>query len=296
MQAAPLVIVNPVAGPNAQRLLERDRLRRALDRIGLAGEWLETTRERDADALIESHPGTGPVVIIGGDGTVQAAARALRGGDRPLCIVPRGSGNVLAQSLSLSPRLSEALGLLERGEARRVDVGTLDGEPVLLGVGMGTDARIVREADRQLKKQFGVFAYLVGAARTLPVEHHDFEIVIDGEAREARGTSVLVANFGTRIGPWTFPPHADGRDGALDVAVLRAETFEQTLQLMASPILPSRSSEKGVEVWRGRDVRVRTQFSLPVQVDGEDRGDRLEVHCTLTPGDLPVLVPRSVGA
>ncbi len=286
-----LVVVNPVAGPTAGRLLERDRLTRALRGAGLSGEWVETTADRDADEIIADRAETGPVVVIGGDGTVQAAARALRGGDRPMLIVPRGSGNILAQRLGLSPRLSAALDLLHHGQVRRVDVGSVAGEPFLLGVGIGVDARIVREADRRLKKQVGVFAYLVGAARTLPIEHHDFEIEIDGEVVHERGASVLVANFGTLIGPWTFPPRADGFDGRLDVAVLKAETLDQTLSLLASPILPPETVQKGVWVRRGQRVQVRATRALPLQIDGEDHGDRALFACEVVAADLPVLVP-----
>ena len=45
MDPAPLVIVNPVAGPSASRLLERDRLKLALRRRGLSPDWIETQVE-----------------------------------------------------------------------------------------------------------------------------------------------------------------------------------------------------------------------------------------------------------
>ena len=286
-----LVVINPVAGAHAQRVLERDRLRRALERAGLEPVWHETTPERGADRIIAEHPGDEPVVVIGGDGTVQSAARELVGGYRPLLVVPRGSGNVLAQRMSLSPRLDRALATLRRGEVRRVDVGTLGGEPFVLGVGMGLDARVIREADRRLKQQVGKLAYLVSVARNLPVQHHDFELEVDGHTISERGASVMVANFGTMIGPFVYPESADGTDGHLDVAVMKARTLEQSISVLAGPLLPREQADKGVRVHRGTHVRVRCEDDLAVQIDGEDRGDHCEVVCGMRERSLPVIVP-----
>lgn len=287
-----LVVINPVSGPNTQRVLERDRLHRALERAGLPATWEETTPERDADRIIEESSSEGPVVVIGGDGTVQAAARALADGDRPMVIIPRGSGNVFARHLDISPRLDAALRLLREGEIRRVDVGSLGGEPFLLGVGIGIDARVVREADRRLKRQVGKLAYWVSVAKNLPVKHHDFELEIDGRTVSERGVSVMVANFGTRIGPFPYPEQADGTDGQLDVAVMKAETIEQVFGLLGAPLLPKELADKGVKTYRGHHVRVVADGPMAVQVDGEDQGDHHEFVCSVRERVLPVLVPR----
>ena len=290
--ASALVVINPVAGPNAQRVLERDRLRRALKRAGLPEDWEETTRERGADRIIQDHPGDGPVVVIGGDGTVQAAARALAGGDRPLAIVPRGTGNILAQSLELSPRLGPALKLLREGRIVRVDVGSLGGEPFLLGVSMGLEARVIREADRRLKSQVGKLAYFVSIAKSLPVEHHDFELEIDGKTHHESGASVMVANFGTRAGPFVYPDTADGTDGRLDVAVMKAGNLEQMIGLLGSPLLPKEMRDKGLVIHRGRHARVTSADAVAVQIDGEDAGDHRQIDCGLRERALAVFVPK----
>lgn len=286
-----LVVINPVAGPNAQRVLERDRLKRALEKAGLPPEWEETTPDHGADKIIQEDDGDGPVVVIGGDGTVQAAVRQLAGGERPLAIVPRGSGNVFALHLGLSPRLDAALALVQKGKVRHVDVGSLGGEPFLLGVGMGIDARVVREADRRWKRQVGKLAYFVSVAKNLPVEHHDFEIEVDGKTHAERGVSVMVANFGTRIGPFVYPEDADGDDGRLDVAIMKAETIEQVVGLLGSPILPKGMADKGIRTYRGTQVRVRSDRPMATQIDGEDVGDHREFVCGVRERVLPVLVP-----
>jgi diacylglycerol kinase family enzyme len=291
MDSAPLVIVNPVAGPSASRLLERDRLKLALRRRGLEPTWIETRVDYDAGQIIEDHPGDGPVVVIGGDGTVQPAASRLCGGDRPLLAVPRGSGNVFARSLGVPLLLDQALRVLKRGRTERVDVGRMAGEVFLLGVGIGLDANVIRGADRSLKRRVGGLAYIYSAAQNLPVEHYDFEIEIDGRRLRERAAAIHVANFGTRAGPFVLPPMADGHDGLLDVVIMRAEGLEETLNLLASPLMPDPHLSKAARYERGRRVSVRANRDLPVQLDGEDRGDHPGLFCEIEPGALPVLVP-----
>jgi diacylglycerol kinase family enzyme len=291
MSTRALVILNPVAGPSTPRVLQRDRLGRALREAGLQEVWHETTPERNADRIIAEHPGEEPVVVIGGDGTVQAATRALLGTERSLLVIPRGSGNILAQRMKLSPRLSTTLRLLRTPKVKKVDVGSLGGEPFLLSVGMGVDALAVREAGRHLKNQVGKLAYVVGAARALPVRHHDFELIVDGRRIEERGASVMVANFGTHIGPLVYPPDADGTDGRFDVAVMKTETPEQAFALLGASLFPKDASEKGVKIYHGCEIRVRCDEALAVQVDGDDRGDHRELVCTLRPRALHLIVP-----
>ena len=97
--------------PHLGRLeaLERDRLERALRRLDHPPDWIETQVDYDAGQIIDDNPGDGPVVVIGGDGTAQAAATRLCGGDRPLLAVPRGSGNVFARALQIPVLLDRAL-------------------------------------------------------------------------------------------------------------------------------------------------------------------------------------------
>lgn len=292
MDTAPLVIVNPVAGPAASRLLEKDRLKAALRRRKLPAEWIETREDYDAGAIVRDHPGDGPVVVVGGDGTVQAAAGELVGTDRPLLPIPRGSGNMLARSLHIPVLIDRALDLLERGRVLRVDVGRIGEEVFLLGAGIGLDADVIRGAHRAIKRRVGGLAYVLSATQLLPVDHHDFEIEIDGRRFHERAASIHVANFGTRVGPFVLPPGADGTDGQLDLVVMRAQGLEEVLELLTTPLRPDPRHSKAVRFERGSEIQVNAAGPLPVQVDGEDEGDHPGLHCRLEPASLPVLVPR----
>jgi diacylglycerol kinase (ATP) len=287
----PLIVLNPAAG-FGQRGPDPDKLRRALRRAGLPDRWVETTQDCDADELIRRSPGRGPVIVMGGDGTVQAAARALAGGDRPMVIVPVGSGNVVALRLALPFQVDAALSAVKDGVVRRVDLGLCRDQPFLLAMGIGMDGRLMRQADRQAKNKLGKLAYLWFALRNFPSRHHRFELTIDGKRESANVASVVIANFGTQVGPWVFPPDAQGEDGQLDVALIRMASLRHVIGVVTSPLRPGRKRHPGVRLFRASTVSVRCERPLPLQLDGEDLGDHTEFDVTIQHGALPLLVTR----
>ena len=284
----PLVILNPAAG--SAHALDEGRLRAQLTASRLPSVWTETTPDRGADRIIRESPHRGAVIVLGGDGTVREAARALRGGDRPLAVVPLGTGNVMALRLDIPLTVPEALRVVREGVIRRTDLGICKGEPFLLTVGMGIDGLLVRESNRDRKRQMGKMAYLWSAARNMPVAHHRYQITLDGETVEEDGASVVVANFGTQVGPWIFPPDSDGGDGVLDVAVLKAATLEETVSLLAAPFRLKPREHRGLRLYRAKSVRVECERPVAQQIDGDYIGDASVVEASIEARSLPVMV------
>ena len=72
----------------------------------------------------------GPIVAVGGDGTVHEVASALRGSDIPLGIIPFGSGNDYAITQGISRKnIDEAIDVLINGVDRRCAAWRLEGFP-----------------------------------------------------------------------------------------------------------------------------------------------------------------------
>ena len=72
----------------------------------------------------------GPIVAVGGDGTVHEVASALRGSDIPLGILPFGSGNDYAITQGISRKdLDQAIDVLANGVDRRCAAWRLEGFP-----------------------------------------------------------------------------------------------------------------------------------------------------------------------
>ena len=72
----------------------------------------------------------GPIVAVGGDGTVHEVASALRGSDIPLGIIPFGSGNDYGITQGISRKnIDEAIDVLINGVDRRCAAWRLEGFP-----------------------------------------------------------------------------------------------------------------------------------------------------------------------
>jgi len=72
---------------------------------------------------------------------------------------------------------------------------------------------------------------------------------------------------------------------------MRAEGLEEALNLLVAPLMPDSRVNKAVRYERARRVEVHAREDLPVQLDGEDRGDHPGLHCEIDEAALPVLVP-----
>ena len=93
------------------------------------------------------------IVAAGGDGTIRNAAAALIATDMPLGIIPVGTGNVLAHEIGLAAHPDGDRAHAARGARRQVACAQANGEPFLLMVGAGFDARVVAALDQRLKSQ-----------------------------------------------------------------------------------------------------------------------------------------------
>jgi diacylglycerol kinase family enzyme len=225
------------------------------------------------------------LVVIGGDGSVHAAVRALdRAGaldpGEPVGIVPRGTGNDFASALGLPRDPVEAAAVVLAGRARPVDLLRDDaGGLVINAVHAGVGARASAEAAR-FKDSLGVAAYPLGAAiagvtssgSDLRVEADGAVVGSDGAGWAADGsTGVLMAgvcNGPTIAGGTPLAPDAVPDDGAADVVVCTA-TGPVARAAFATALRTGRHVDRpDVRVVRAREVSFRGG-SLELVADGE---------------------------
>jgi diacylglycerol kinase family enzyme len=138
------VILNPASG-SAGRDSTPERIVELFAAEGRAATVLAAgpgrTLADQTRAAIEA--GCRVAVAAGGDGTVNAVATALLGGDIPLGVLPMGTLNHFAKDLGLPLELAEAVRVAARGTVRRVDVGQVNGRVFLNNSSIGVYPRVV---------------------------------------------------------------------------------------------------------------------------------------------------------
>ena len=294
-----LVITNPAAARTAP--LAVNAVMSTLRAAGWEAEVLATGGPGDARKLAEYgvSEGVDVVAVFGGDGTTMQAAAGLVGTEVALGVIPGGTGNLLAGNLRIPASPARAAKVLVSARPKPFDLGRMErpGGPQYFAVacGAGYDARVMAGTLSKHKRRWGMAAYVATTLRLIPdIRSTLHAITIDGVEYEANAAMVLVANCGevipplVRLGPGITPD-----DGMLDVVVMRANNFSQSVRAVWDllRITPGALGEGAyVGYARGREVRVESDPVQPVQLDGEPGGET-PFSASVIPGAIKVMVP-----
>jgi len=305
------VIFNPVSGQG-----DPDERRRAISEAlaehGYTCQEMATTKEKGARELAEEalKNGVGLLAVSGGDGTVIEALSALVGSGVPVAIFPAGTGNLLSVNLGLPKTVPDAVHAALFGDRRALDMAKIVSQTgprkkpipndkemyfaILAGVGL--DAKIITDADRETKNKLGVFAYLLSAFRNLGHRSVVVRIRLDDSNRiiRRRAKSVMVANMGRIQGGLDMIPGALPDDGLLEIAILKAETLGQWFRLTLSLLTRRMREDPGVEYMKARKVEVSLARAQPMQFDGEETDTpRTSFSVEVAPKVVEVMVPKT---
>jgi YegS/Rv2252/BmrU family lipid kinase len=294
------VVFNPVSGRGSAQLREV-AIRRALDDAGLDVLWLPTTPADSGEAATGAAlaDGRDMVMVAGGDGTVRGCASALAGSGVPLAVLPSGTGNLLARNLGIPTTLQDALSVAVTGERQSIDIGLVDAgaessTSFVIMAGLGFDAAMLRGTNAAIKRQRGSMAYVESGLRELRYPQSQFVLTLDGSPPIPRRAScVLVANVGRIQGDIAVVRDAQPDDGLLDVAVIRARTVSDWLQVAARITLRGRWGDVRVETFRARSIHIESDAQHPLQYDGEVVAAlHHQVSIGVQPAALTVCVPQ----
>ena len=294
-----LLITNPAAARTEP--IAVNTVLRTLRNAGWQAEALATGGPGDARLLAEYgvNEGVDVVAVFGGDGTTMQAAAALVGTDIALGVIPGGTGNLLAGNLRIPASPARAARALVNARPKLFDLGRMDrpagAQYFAVACGAGYDARVMAGTLSEHKRRWGMAAYVATTLRLMSELRSSLHsITIDGVEYEANAALVLVANCGEVIPPFVkLGPGISPDDGLLDVIVIRADSFPQSLRavwdlLRLSPGTVGLDTHVGHA--RGREITVETDPVQPVQLDGEP-GGATPFTAHVVPGAIRIMVP-----
>ena len=160
-----LVLHNAKARQGEQALVPvRERL--AAGGLLVTVEPFESLPEiaRDVTRL---HQTADIIVVCGGDGSISSAAPAVIESGLPLGIIPAGTANDLARTLSIPLDFAAAADVIVEGHSRRIDVGTVNGHAFFNVASIGISSELAQKLDPAIKKRFGRLGYSVAALRVI---------------------------------------------------------------------------------------------------------------------------------
>lgn len=302
------------------------RLRRAVERSAERNGWDRTrwyaTSVTDAGQKITreaAEKGASVILAAGGDGTVRAAAEALRDYDVPLALLPSGTGNILARNLELDlANLEVSVETAFSGAERTVDLGvatitrpddSTEEHVFLVMAGIGLDAKMIAKTNPKLKKAVGWLAYVDAGMRALPeLQPVRLSFRLDDKAERSLNVhTLIIGNCGSLPGGILLIPDAEPDDGILDIAALKPRgrfgwlrvwnkiAWENGVLRKSAAgrrIIDLTSSDvRDVLYLRGERMQATLQSPQEFQLDGDEFGTVTAIECTTDAGALTVKLP-----
>jgi diacylglycerol kinase family enzyme len=306
-----LIIVNPYATTVSDRL-------KNLVVYALQGRYeveAVSTQARDHATEIGREAcdgGYDVVVAFGGDGTLNEVANGVAGTGIPVSVLPGGSTNVVCRTLGIPPDVVDAtehlLGLADRFEPRRVDLGIADGRRFVFACGAGLDATTTQRVDARprLKARGGRWFYTSVAISSFYTRYLRDPVLLRLET--TGGSSEGVTAVSQNSDPFTYFGGVPVRvcegvaidDGTLSVAMLRRAAQRDVPTIMARALsrglrlADHRQVDHFAGVTEGRIEAVSKDReghprAFPVEVDGDYIGERTELELGIDPGALTVV-------
>jgi diacylglycerol kinase (ATP) len=288
-----IVVVNGRASGIEDPLRTADELVAVLEELGAEAESAVTSSEQELWDVLDFAATSGSrVALVGGDGSLHAAANAPLTRLPELALVPAGRANNIARALGIPTDRLQALAVAVDAPARPLDalsVATPDRFIYALeavSAGFQAEARADYRADNSADLRQGLRALARAIWRYRP---YGASLRVDGEAlRSNSAAQVFVSNLPYFGFGFEVAPGADPADGRLDAIVLEARGRTRLLRLLAASRRGRHIGRSGVT--RLPAARVKLAEPLPLVADAVPLGNTTAT-VSVEPARLRVAFP-----
>ena len=170
-----------------------------------------------------------------------------------------------------------------------MDLPSANGKHFVQLAGVGLDAQVVKETSRAFKRNFGPLSYMISAAQIASRQPPRLRIESENAVTE-EGSFVLVGNGRLYGGRFPFFKQAVIDDGLLDVIVFKRLNYVEIIRYLQNVIFTPQITAPEVEYFQTSRLRVSSEESVPVEIDGELIGN-CPVEFRIRSGGLRVLAP-----
>jgi diacylglycerol kinase (ATP) len=272
-----VVVANPAAGHGKAGTLI-GRVASQLHTLGIDHQVRvsESAAELEDLAHRAAEEGADIVAVLGGDGSVGAAANGLVGTAAALAILPAGTGDDFAKAVGPA-KLEAAARLLAVPDIREVDLLKVTAgaqERYVVNIaGAGFDSEVNETANAMSIRLGGTGTYIVAVLRTLRrFVPASYAIEVDGERVTTDAMLVVVGNSRSYGGGMRVLPDARIDDGLLDVCIVHALSAPAFLRAFPRVFRGTHVSHPRVTMLRGRRVTAEANRRIQVYGDGERIG------------------------
>ena len=284
-----LMLVNP----NARR--GTAALEPVIERLREGGvdavvERFETPDEVSADIARRRHEAD-LVIVCGGDGTINSAAKGVLETGLPMGIMPMGTANDLARTLGIPDDLHRAADVIIAGNTSTVDLGEVNGHPFFNVASMGLSVDLARGLTPEAKRRWGKLGYALAAIKVaMKAKPFRAEIISDSGTERVKTLQIAVGN-GVHYGGGTVI-HADAtiEDGHLDLYSLELKNVWKFGLMLGAFRRGEHGAWDEVRTAKSTEFDIRTREPMAINTDG-DLVTQTPAHFVIRPGAVTVFAP-----
>ncbi len=229
----------------------------------------KTLRRRAKHAV---KAGADAVIIGGGDGAMTTAADVLAYSKTTLGVLPFGTGNSFARTLTVPQDIVGALDVIAAGCRTRIDLGIANKRHFANFATIGLAAEVAQAAPHALKPIIGPAAYIAGGIAPF-LAHRPFRARVRFDASKTALTThqIIVAN-GRYFGMKPISAGATIRDGRLVFFTTKGLShFDVALTYIAMG-LGQQDHLRDAISFSAAEITVKAKPKQAVSLDGHDFG------------------------
>ena len=273
-------ILNPVSGTISKAGVP-ELIDNTIDKDIYDYETVFTERAGHATeiASAEVAKGTGIVVAVGGDGTVNEVGRALIHTSTALAILPCGSGNGLARHLMLPMNLKKSIETINKGVVHDLDYGVINGIPFFCTCGIGFDAFVSMKFAEAGKR--GPITYVENVLKEgLKYKPETYEVEDDTGAKKYKAFLIACANASQYGNNAYIAPGATMKDGEMDVIIMEPFTALDAPQIAADLFMKTLANNSKIKTFRTKTLHITRKEPGAIHYDGDPvmTDQDIEVH------------------
>lgn len=226
------------------------------------------------------------IVVCGGDGSISSAAPAVIESGLPLGIIPAGTANDLARTLSIPLDLAAAADVIAAGNRRQIDVGLVNGHAFFNVASIGLSSELAQKLDPAIKKRFGRLGYAIAALRILAgARRFRAKIAEKGRVTSVGTYQIAIGNGRLYGGGNIVEEEAAIDDGHLDLYSLEMRNLWKLALMVRAFRSGTHGAWQEVRTAKCIEFDIDTRRPMPINADGE--------IVTSTPAHFRVL-PRAI--
>jgi len=284
-------IVNPFSGATSKKKLQ-ETVYEMLDHSQYSYDYCLTEGPEHATELakIAVDQDYYMVVAVGGDGTVNEVASALRDTNTILGIIPGGSGNGFAMYIGIGRNFKKAIKIINEGKVKEIDSCEVNNRFFINLAGIGFDARIAYKIKKSASR--GLALYL----RTIVKEAMNFEIkkfsleLDEGIIEDEYGV-IVVANAAMYGYNFTIAPEAELKDGLFDVVMIKKASIFRYMMSSWRFLNGSIAKSNLVEIKKSKKAVIHSETGNYYHLDGEGYKSPTELRFKMFPNSIKVMFP-----